>query len=323
MNDLRESLERARRRAPSAPGDPFERLMLRRERKVRNGRIAAATLSLVIAAAAIGGAVLALRERGGGDRTPVPADEPVLVAETGQYYYTRSLLYSRDDPCDGCPDRGVLGPWTIEVWFGPDGSGRAVFVDAPEPEGSVDYGWPGAKDRTYGPGAMPLEDLSNLSSDPAELRAQLTERSMPGGASPNPVATTSPGRSKEDTAVLRTFQDLFDGGEQFTPPLVRAAMFDVARDIEGVETMAETIDPVGRPAVSLRWVIQYEGPPSQIEWFFDPDTKQLMAETWTQEGRVLQARIVTNAGITDSTEQPPAAEDLFFPAAEGHPSFAG
>jgi hypothetical protein len=119
-------------------------------------------------------------------------------------------------------------------------------------------------------------------------------------------------------------QDLFDGDEQFTPPAVRAAMFDIARGITGVETLNGIVDPVGRPAVGLRWEISYPGSaPSVVEWFFDPSSKQLMAETWSQDGKVIQARIVTEAGIADSTDGPPQAADRFFPAASQAPSFMG
>src|SRR5207244_6458566 len=125
--------------------------------------------------------------------------------------------------------------------------------------------------KTYGPGEMPLGNLSSLPSDPNKLYDRLAQRSMPGGASPNPIPTSSPGRSEQDTALLRTLQDLFDGDEQFTPPAVRAAMFDVASRIDGVETISGTTDPVGRPATGLRWAVQYgDGAPSYVAWFFDP-----------------------------------------------------
>jgi hypothetical protein len=322
MDDLRNLLQRAGEQTPP-PNDPYERLLRRRDRRRRNKRLTSGALALCLAAVGTAVAVMAIGGPGPAEPEVIPGAQetgPILVADEGEYYYTRTLLYYEDLPCDGCQGR-LLGPWTFEIWFGPNASGRAVFVDNPLPDGSVDYSWRGDPDRTYGPGEMPFEDLSALPTDPAELHAHLTERSAPGGASPNPIATTSPGRSQEDTSLLRTFQDLFDGDEQFTPPLVRAAMFEVAAGITGVETIEGTTDPVDRPAISLRWVIQYEGPPSVVEWFFDPETKQLMAETWTQEGQILQARVVTEAGIAGSDDGPPPAGDLFFPAADGPPWF--
>jgi hypothetical protein len=170
---------------------------------------------------------------------------------------------------------------------------------------------------------MPYEDLSDLPTDPTELAAKLGSRSGSGGASPNPIATSSPGRTQEDTSLLRTLQDLFEGGEQFTPPLVRTAMYDVARTMRGVRVVTGTVDPQGRPAVSLRWIVRYEGPPSEVEWFFDPDTKQFMGQTWTEGGLILEARIVVRAGIAGSTEGPPQGQALFFPEGKGSPTFIG
>lgn len=322
MHENHDVLERIRRQVPP-PERAFERLADRRRRKMRNRRVGTAVLALLVGTAGLGGAVLAF---GGGqpdDLGPGVSEGPRLVAGPGEYYYSRTLRYYGDDLCDGCSSSGLLGPWTEELWFGPDGSGRAVFSENPPPDGSVGYVGIVDEDRTFGPGEVPLEDLSNLPTDPVELLDRLTVRSSPGGSSPNPIATTSPGRSQEATSLLRTLQDLFDGGEQFTPPLVRAAMFEVARGIDEVETLAQTTDPVGRTAVSLRWIVQYEGPPSVVEWFFDPETKQLMAETWTQEGEILQARIVTDAGIVSSTTEVPGPGDGFFPSAEAPPDFRG
>jgi hypothetical protein len=299
MDDLNTSLRRARK-GIKPPEDALERLLDRRRRKQRGGRIASIAVAFLVVAGGVTGAVIAFS---GSSRHHAPArvssggDQKQLVAGPGQYYYSNTEMYSGRSADAGAAS-GVEGPSTIELWFGPDASGRAVYRD---------------KDETYGPGEMPLEDLSNLSSDPDTLRSQLTDRAMPGGASPNPIATTAPGRSQEDTSLLRTFQDLFDGSEQFTPPAVRAAMFSVAQGVTGVETLTGVSDPVERPAVELRWIVQYEGPPSYVAWYFDPDTKQLMAETWTQEGKLFEARIVTRAGITDSTQQAPSGDELFFP----------
>jgi hypothetical protein len=121
--------------------------------------------------------------------------------------------------------------------------------------------------------------------------------------------------------VHTTLEDLFDGREQFTPPLVRAAMFEVARGIEGVVTVEQTTDPVGRSATALRWILQYEGPPATMQWYFDPESHQLMATTITSEGQVWSATIVTDAGIVGSTNDVPGPDQRFFPNADGAPDF--
>jgi hypothetical protein len=324
MDDSRIPHELHRARQLSAPPEPaYERLLRRRDRRRRNARIASALTALLVGGAAVIGTTVVFGLHGTGKRTPhIPVTQPPpqnLVAGPGQYYYTRTQIYF-GDTSESTTYR-LAGPWTLTEWFGPNRSGRATF-DGYKGASSVGYSWPGGRDSTYAAGEFPLEDLSDLSSDPDRLLDELTARSMPGGASPNPIPTTSPGRTSELSALLRTLQDLFNGDEQFTPPSVRAAMFDVARGLQGVTTIERTADPVGREAIALRWVVEYQGPPSYVEWFFSPSTKQLMAETWTQGGRVLEARIVMEAGIAESTQEPPGPDQSFFPPAEVGPSFA-
>src|SRR5436305_6609992 len=116
---------------------------------------------------------------------------PNLVAGPGQYYYSKTQIYY-DEYAPNEPDLGTQGPWTIEQWFGTDASGRAVFVDDKAASGNISYGWNGPPDKTYGPGRMPLEDLSNLPTDSDQLYDRLVQRAT-GGASPNPIPTSSPG----------------------------------------------------------------------------------------------------------------------------------
>jgi hypothetical protein len=46
-----------------------------------------------------------------------------------------------------------------------------------------------------------------------------------------------------------------------------------------------------------------------------------MAETATQNGQVIEARIVAEAGIADSTDVTPGASHDFFRVAERRPAF--
>jgi hypothetical protein len=334
MDDLSTRLRRAREGVePTEPA--FDRLVDRRRHKHRNSRIASIAMAFLVVTGGLTAAVLAFSGTGprvepqvpgsggggGGEQTTAPT---ALVANDGEYYYSRTDLYYGDQPKNGGA-QSVLGPWTIRVWFGPgpDVAGRAAFTDSSGPDGSTDYNW-GTRpvDKTYGPGEMPYEDLSSLPTDPGELRARLTERSGPNGASPNPIATTAPGRTPEDSALLRTLQDLFNGDEALIPPDVRAAMFEVARGITGVETIDDAVDPVGRNAVALRWTIQYDGPPGYVTWYFDGGTKQLMAETWGTSTSLYEARIVADAGIASSTQAIPRDDQRFFGAAERPPDFS-
>jgi hypothetical protein len=326
MDDFGSRLRHAHRRI-GPPEPAFDRLVDRRKRKRRTSRIASLAMALVVTAGGIAGAVVALGHTGSARHVgPGLADGgstgPNLVAGPGQYYYSRTQIYfAGSSP----PPSEVVGPWTLSIWFAPDGSGRSLFSDPTNmpDEPSQTFGWRGGPDETYGPGRFPLQYLSNLSTNPDDLRAQLSARTSAGGASPNPIPTSSPGRSETDTSMLRTLQDLFNADEQFTTPAVRAAMVDVASGVDGVETLRGVTDPVGRPATGLRWEIFYQDTPSYVEWYFDPSSKQLMAETWMQDGKVLEARVVSEAGIADSTDAPPTSSNDFFPAAQREPSFGG
>ena len=321
MDDLKNSLQRARARI-EPPEPALDRLVDRRNHRKRNRQITSIAMAFVVMAVGVAAVALALGSSGPekhGQGGVADDGEHNLVAGPGQYYYSRTDLYFGPALTN---ESGLRGPWKLTIWFAPDASGRSTFAGPTDTSenGSDTFGWRGGPDQSYGPGKFPLEDLSSLPSDPDELRNRLVQRSSEGGASPNPIATSSPGRSPADSALLRTFQDLFNGDEQFTPPEVRAAMFEVAAGITGVETL-QTTDPVGRPAIGLRWAIQYSDSPSYVEWFFDPDTHQLMAESWTHGDEIYEGRVITEAGISDSTESPPASGDQFFPRAERSPSF--
>ena len=75
---------------------------------------------------------------------------------------------------------------------------------------------------------------------------QLIQRGSEGGASPNPIATTSPGRSQETTSLLRTLQDLLAlGSDVFLTPEQTATVFEAASMIDDVTTEAGVSDPLG------------------------------------------------------------------------------
>jgi hypothetical protein len=107
-------------------------------------------------------------------------------------------------------------------------------------------------------------------------------------------------------------------------PIVASAHCRVLEDVVActatvcvvaVITGALVIPSVGRSAMSLRWIVQYGEPPSTVEWFFDSESKQLLAWTWTEDGVVLQAHVVALAGIVGSMDRRPSVAALFFPSA--------
>lgn len=312
MDDLevRKSLRRARSSA-EPPEPAFERLVRRRERKQRNGRIASAAVALAVVAGLVVGGVWTLHHRPsrsivgssgpsgqtGSSGPSVGATAPPLVAGPGQYYYWKVVRPLGD------------GPDVIEeTWWGTDGSGR-YQVDQTNPN----YGT--TKDQSWGPGGPdwfgPGDDLSGLSTDPAALLQQLIARSTDNGASPRPTVTLSPGLSEQTSMLWRAITSLVEAPN--ATPSLRAALFEVASGLDGVTVQQNAIDPVGRPAVavSLQLGDYYcTGDPDTM--WFDPDIHVLLAS----DGDLgcSPEVIVVAGGIVDSTSDTVAAGDGYVPA---------
>jgi hypothetical protein len=296
MTDLREDLRRAAQRV-APPEDGFQRLLSRRIERRRNERVTAGLVALTVAVAGIGGAVLALR-------TTAPADRqrgvvgtgggsgPRLEMRPGDYLYVKTVIISETGQTD------------LETWWGLDSSGRIESV-----EGDPRYGAPPSE--AFGSGEFPVwSDLSGLSADPQALARQLRDRSAPGGSSPQPAVTPGPGHTEESGGLWRAVTDLLFAMPNTTPD-VRAALFEVALGIAGVEKVTDVLDPVGREAVELR--IASEGAERQI--FFAPGSLQPMAlvETAVDQEDAHWYRIVVSAGFVSSNEEVPAPEQAFFP----------
>jgi len=305
----RDLLDRVKAQVPP-PSGALERLHDRRDAKMRRSRMAAGILGLAATGAIV--AVLVMWASNNGSDTSVigPAGEAPavpLVAQPGQYYYVHFAWYDLTDQSAGA--RGG------EIWYGPDDSGRRL-VDPPL-QGE-------AQDDRFGPGQFPAEFLPDLSTDPNVILTQLIERGSPGGASPNPIPTSSPGRTQETTSLLRTLGDLLTlGSDAFLTPEQTAAVFQAAQTIGDVTVTPDVVDPLGRPAVRLTFVIDYnQGAGSNVEWYFDPSTGQFMSEVWVDgQSGATRATIIESAGIAPSMDDRPAADALYVPEGSEHPNF--
>jgi hypothetical protein len=299
-------LNRIKEQLPTQ-SDAFERLVDRRESKARRSRITAGALGVGVTVALISGLVVWSPFTGDDratDRVQPGGSTVPLVAGSGEYYYLRLVSYDSKS--------GLGNP--SSVWIGPDGSGRLLTEDLGEP-----------RDERFGPGQMPGSFLPELSADPNELLQQLIERGSPGGASPNPIASSSPGRSQEMTSLLRTLQDLLTlGGDAFLTPEQIAGVFEAAQGLNEVTTEPGVSDPLGRPAVRLSFVIDYDiGSESTIQWYFEPTTGQFMGEVWVN-GRTEdaeQATLIETAGIAGSVDDRPAPDARYVPEGKAQPTF--
>lgn len=300
MDSLDERLRRTGELV-SPPEPALDRLVLRRDRRRRNRRIASTMLALAVAGGGIGGALYGLRALV--DRRPttpvVPAapadaDRPPLV-ENGEYFYEKTILV--------LPHAYGLGGGRVteETWWGPDGSGRREGRST-----TPDYGL--GPIGSWGPGEMPVEDLSGLSTDPDILTHQLVERSAPGGASPQPPGTPGPGVSVDSATLWRAISHLLEMPN--AEPALRAALFEVAANIPEVEVLPNTEDPVGRSAIALRMAAG----DGVFHLYFDPDTLQLLAGEERYNGGAAFYRVVESAGVVTSTEETPEDGERLVPA---------
>ena len=190
----------------------------------------------------------------------------------GQYLYT---MWQERSTLTYVPGHGLanfLFTETVdrESWTSQDGSGRVVTepqgISFPTPAdrtawqraGSPDLGT-SRKDDRYPPGQDYVVDLSEVPTDPRELLAAIERREILGG----------------DSADWVTFQII---GEllhlTYSSSEHRAALYEVAANLPGVEYEGHVTDPIGRRGVSVSFV----GGGERHEMIFDPDTAELLAE---------------------------------------------
>ncbi len=311
---------RTRLRAASqllVPPDPdldLEWLSLRRDRRRRRERLTAASVGLILTVTLVVGALAGLHlasrstnadAAGGGLSGSV--SEPALLA--GQYLYL---------------DRTEVAPGGLivtETWWTTDDSGRLAF-DCTIPDCSNAYGAPPTG--TFDAGKFPTDDnVSGLSADPSVLLQQLEQRTAPGGRSPEPPFSPGPELTPGVTAgslwdaVTNILEDPTGG------PDLRAALFDVAYGIPGVQVQTDVTDPAGRAAIALELATPGGGAPATL--YFDPSTHQLMAEGEPPGTIGSSGYTLYSEGIVSSIDTTPSGAQWLFPpaqglAATGHPT---
>jgi hypothetical protein len=300
--DRSDTLERLHQMLPQQH-DALDRLRVRREVKQRRKRLAAGSVGILVTVGIAG--TLFVWSPLGSDR-PSGGVEPrgstvPLVAPPGSYYYVRGGSWY--------PGNGV-GESIAETWAAPDDSGRIVQ---------------GKLDERFEPGEFPGSFVPELSTNPATLLDQLIQRGSPGGASPNPIASSSPGRTQETTSLLRTLQDILtQGSDIFLTPEQNAAAFEAAGMISDVMIESGVVDPFGRDAIRLSWVVDYNiGPGSRVEWYFEPSTGQFMVQLWVNQrtDEVEGASWIAQAGIASSIEDVPAPAESYVPEGTARPDF--
>lgn len=201
---------------------------------------------------------------------PEPAPGP------GQFLYTRSESFSTSLYVVGDGTTFLFRqPSTRESWIGPDGSGRILntsgTVTFPTDEdrakwirsGSPDLYENFRDDELYGPGDLIYANYAELPTDPEQLLELIEGRELIGG----------PAGEWETFAIIG---DLLR--ETSTQPQVRAALYQVAAELRGVELVGRVVDGVGRSGVAVAYSRTNTDAPSRLELIFDSRTAELLGQ---------------------------------------------
>ena len=219
--------------------------------------------------------------------------------QEGQYVYTKS----KGADLSLHPVRGGLGgvliPSVRQSWIGPDGSGRTREIRGRSRSIAPPHRAVGSQrghrviDHLYGPGQLSYLDLSHLPTDFDALRQLIEERKVEGGP---------PG----DTETFAIISDMLR--ESYAPPKLRAALYEIASQLPGVELLGRVRDPVGREGVA----VAYPQNGVRQELIFNPNTSILLgvrdvlvdpatAELRAPPGTVVGYTSYLASGIVDST----------------------
>ncbi len=198
----------------------------------------------------------------------------------GQYTYARSrsvstFLYVVGD------GRTILftQPLVRTSWIGPDGSGRilstagavtflteqdrATWIAAGSPDLCADVCEGQTQDELFGPGELAIRNFVDLPTDPEELLELIESRELIGGPS-------------GDWETFVIIGDLLR--ETSLQPEERAALYQVAAELPGVELVGRVVDAAGRPGIAVAHTRTNTDAPSRHELIFDPTTAKLLAE---------------------------------------------
>jgi hypothetical protein len=201
---------------------------------------------------------------------PEPAPGP------GQYLYARSesastFLYVIGDGTTFM----FMQPSNHQSWTGPNGSGRILHTsgavtfptDADRAKwiaaGSPDLYENVTEDESFGPDGLLYADYADLPTDPEELLELIERREIVGVGGPN-----------GDWETFVIIGDLLRG--TYTSPEVRAALYQIAADLPGVELVGRVVDGAGRPGVAVAYTKLNSDAPSRMELIFNPRTAELL-----------------------------------------------
>lgn len=221
-------------------------------------------------------ALLAASRVAGNQAAPLPAP--------GEYFYSRTRSLELTTAVADGRAWSTLTPSTVELWFSLDGSGRVrevsgetTLVGAEDRSDWLAAGSPPLQsgklrsDRRFGPGGLSagrvaeadLARLAALPTDGEELAKEIRD------------VVKDKGRPQDVGGLM--FQEIASllANPAATPEL-RAALFDAASRIEGVEFLGRAKDRAGRVGTLLGVDSAFGGKQTRYTMNFDPTSTQLL-----------------------------------------------
>jgi hypothetical protein len=253
-----------------------------RERLQRHiGPAPASRHRLLVAAACLAtagaiGALIGLSSQGSGNAaaarvlrniaTVARAQAEPKPLKRGQFHYTKSVVAF----LSGGKGWWALSPGVREFWMGPTGGrihercGKPIFPTAADRKTWIAAGRPQVTTREDSANIPPTHPL-DLPSDPDELYATIHDRAVGHGNATRPEMFTLIADSLRETGA---------------PPSLRAALYEVAARIPGVQLVGPANDRIGRHGVAVAYV---DGKiHERHELIFDRRTAALLGEEYVQ-----------------------------------------
>jgi hypothetical protein len=276
------TLEKVRELYPDAPPPAPEarerarlalvaRIERRRRRRVLipAAGLAAAATAVVVALVGVGDeagiearAAAVLRDAAANARTqkplPTPGQDRVL--------YVKSV----DAYLNTWADRGkfsVLVPHVREIWHGPEGgllvtsSGDPEFLSERDRQRWIAAGRPNLREGRVGRTALGRYDMSDLPTDVDALSSRLEDEARGHSEGTHRQMFTRLGDYLRETNIS---------------PRQRAALYEVAARIPGVELVGRVRDPVGRSGVAV--AMEHPSDGTRETLVIDPESGVLLAE---------------------------------------------
>ncbi|CAL9389257.1 hypothetical protein SUDANB95_01218 [Actinosynnema sp. ALI-1.44] len=269
--------------AQPTAGQPAPVTALRSGKRRRRGFVLAGTSTVVAAAAVAVAVTLAPVDVVGGPAPAVAGAAEVLNHAAAK---ARAEPFVEPRPDQFVHYRSTVGGQTAERWVSVDGTrdGAVEF-----PEGRVPL--PGCRDgvRQVVKGDRPLPGVTEpCEPDPAYKRdlpttadAMLAYLDATAGGGPGNVNARG--------------KDVMGLAGSLLKPDSKAALFEAAAKVEGLEVVRDTRDTTGRPAVGIEWPapVAPGDKPRKTTLYFDPATYEYLG---TSYGPAEELSIVDEVG---------------------------